>query len=236
MDENMERKDQGGFFDRLGWTFYAPSRLFEDIERGAVSWWQPCIWLALIIMLTTLISLPIQRLIMEINEPGLPDETLQKILDFWPLVAAFEVISSPIAVILVALVTGLIGYLLIKVIATNPTFKKFFTLYLYASIVGSAGGLLSILVVRFMKGLQSIQSSEDAVFSIGLSFLAPPENKFLEAIFMNIDLFAIWALVIIAMGLTHIFKMPRNLTILCVIPFWLFGVVMFLLKGIFHTG
>lgn len=236
MDENMDRNGQGTFLERLGWTFYAPSRLFHDIERGSVSWWQPCIWLILISMLTTIISLPIQRLIMEMNESGLPEETLQKILEFWPLVAVFAVFSSAIAVLVVALVTGLIGYLLISMIATHSTFKRFFTLYLYASIVGSAGGLLSILIVRFMRGVQSIRSPEDAIFSIGLAFLAPADNKLLEAVFMNTDLFAIWALVIVAMGLMHIFKMPRNLAILCIVPFWLLGVVMFLLRGIFQTG
>lgn len=230
MAENPERKNEGAFFERLGWVFYAPSRVFDDIERDAVSWWQPWIWLGLLNMFATVISLPIQRLILEMNIQELPEETLQKILEYWTLIGVFEVVSAPIAAILVALVTGLIGYILISILATNSKFKQFFTLYLYASIVAAAGSLLSILIVRFVKGMESIRVPDDAVFSIGLSFLAPPESKLLGAVFSSIDLFAIWALVVVALGLMHIFKMSRNQAICCVIPFWLISVVMLMFK------
>jgi hypothetical protein len=230
MDENMERKNTGGFFERLGWIFYAPSRVFEDIETGAVTWWQPWIWVGLLNMMAAYIFLPIHRLMMEMNFQELPEETLYKMLDYWSIIAAFEVISAPIAVMLVALVTGAIGYILISILTTHSSFKKFFTLYLYASIVGSIGGLLSVLVVRFTKGLETIRAPEDAAFSIGLSFLAPLENKLLEALCKSIDLFAIWALVIIALGLMHVFKLTRNQAILCVIPFWLISIVMLMFK------
>jgi hypothetical protein len=231
MDENMGRDTATGFFDRLGWIFYAPARVFQDIERGAVSWWQPLIWLGLINMLITLISLPIRRLFMEMNVQELPEETLEKLIEFWSLIAAFEVLSAPIAVFLVALIISLIGYIFVNFVATHSSFKQFFTLYLYANIIGSAGGLVSILVVRFGKGLQAIRSPEDADFSIGLGFLAPPENTFLQAVYASIDLFAIWALVVIVLGLMHIFKMTRNQAIGCTLPFWLMSVlVVFLLK------
>jgi hypothetical protein len=230
MDENMGRDTSTGFFDRLGWIFYAPSRVFQDIERGAVSWWEPLIWLGLLNMLITFISLPIQRLMLEMNDQGLPEELLEKLIEFWPLVATFEVISAPIVVLLVAFITGLIGYIFVSIIAAQSSFRQFFTLYLYASILGTAGGLLSILVVRFGKGLQTIRSPEDAVFSIGLNFLAPSDNVLLEAVFSSIDLFAMWALVVVALGLMHVFKMTRNQAIGCVVPFWLMSIAMLLLK------
>jgi hypothetical protein len=234
MDENMGKENSTEFFDRLGWIFYAPGRVFQDIERGAVSWWQPLIWLGLLNMLTTFISLPIRRLMLEMNINELPEEMLEKLIEFWSLIAAFEVVSAPIGVFLVSLVTALIGYIFINIVAAQSSFKQFFTLYLYAGIIGNVGGLLSILVVRFGKGLQAIRSPEDAVFSIGLNSFAPSDNAVLEAVFSSLDLFTIWALVIVAMGLMHIFKLTRNQAIGCVLPFWLMSVLVLLIFKLFQ--
>jgi len=231
MDDNMERTGSSGFFDRLGWIFYAPSRVFDDIERGAVSWWQPWIWLGLISMLVAFLSLPVQRLVMQLTAEDYPGEMFQKILDHWSLIAAFQIISAPVTVLLLFLVTGLIGYIFISLISSGSSFKRFFTLYLYAGIVESVGGLLSILIVRFLRGLPEIRGPEDAAFSIGLGFLAPPESKLMGAVFSSFDLFAVWGLVLIALGLMHIFKMTRNQAVACVIPFWLMSVIMLLFRG-----
>jgi hypothetical protein len=236
MNENIGSETATGFFDRLGWIFYAPGRVFHDIERGAVSWWQPLIWLGLFHMLIAIVSLPIRRLLLEMNIQELPEDLLEKLIEYWSLLAVFEVITSPIAIFLVVLITGSIGYIFISIVAAKSNFKQFFTLFLYASIIGTVGGLLSMLVVRFVKGLQTIRSAEDATFSFGLGFLAPPDNALLEAVYTSFDLFAIWSLVIVALGLMHIFKMTRNQAIGCTLPFWLMSVVVVLLFSLFRGG
>jgi hypothetical protein len=119
----------------------------------------------------------------------------------------------------------LIGYILVSILATHSDFKRFFTIYLYSSIVASAGALLSVLIVRYVRGLETIREVQDATFSFGLGFLAISDNRFIQVILRSLDLFNIWFLVLVAMGLMYVFKMERNHAIMCVIPFWILTVL-----------
>ncbi|NIM20757.1 MAG: hypothetical protein GTO51_11115 [Candidatus Latescibacteria bacterium] len=226
MNNEVESGGVGGFFSRFSWIFYSPSRVFEDIERGAVGWWQPYIWLGVINLIVAYISIPVQRAIMLLNPRNLPEETLEQGIESFERFATFGIVVAPIAVLVTALITALIGYVLVSILATNANFKRFFTIYLYSSIVANVGYLLSVLIVVYVKGIETIRTTQDAAFSFGLGFLAPPENKFLGACFRSLDLFAIWALVIVGMGLVQVFKMTRNQAIWCVVPLWLISVVM----------
>ncbi len=244
MDEDRGYEDQvmkpengkdrlGAFVSRLGWIFYSPSRVFADIERDAVSWWEPWIWLGLLNIIIAYISIPIQLAVTRLNPRDLPEETLEQTIESMEQFGIFGVVAAPIVILIVSLITGLIGYVLVSILSAESSFKRFFTVYLYSSIVASFGVLISVLIVRYFKGLETIRTAQDASFSFGLGFLASPDDRFLKAFFQSLDLFGIWSLVLIGMGLMHIFKMTRNHAVICVIPLWLLGVLMMVIGTLF---
>lgn len=245
-DLNAENKDKmvgdggsGGinaFFSRAAWIFHSPGRVFADIGWGAVSWWQPFIWFSLINMVVAYLSMPITLAVTRLNPNNLPQETLQNTLEKMEQFGLVGVMATPVILLIVSLIVSMIGYILVSIMSTESSFKKFFTLFMYSAIVSSLTGFLSVMIVRFFRGVETIRSAADGSISFGLGFLAPPDSRFLEAVFKSFDLFSIWSLVLIAMGLMYIFKMTRNQAIICVIPLWLIGVVMLVIGSMFGSA
>jgi hypothetical protein len=246
VDSNDEYQDQqmvdggsGGinaFFSRAASIFISPSRVFADIERGRVSWWQPFIWFAVINMVVAYLSIPITLAVTRLNPNNLPQETLQDTVEKIEQFGLVGVVLTPVLILIMALIVSMIGYILVSIMSADSSFKKFFTLFMYSTIVASLTSFLSVIIVRFFRGVETIRSTADGSISFGLGFLAPPDNRFLEAIFKSFDLFSIWSLVLVAMGLIYIFKMTRNQAIICVIPLWLIGVVMLVIGSLFGNA
>lgn len=224
------------FFSRAASIFISPSRVFADIEQGRVSWWQPFVWFAVINMVVAYLSIPISLVVTRLNPNNLPPETLQDTVEKIEQFGLVGVVLTPVMILIMALIVSMIGYILVSIMSAESNYKKFFTLFLYSSIVASLTSFLSVIIVRFFRGVETIRTAADGSISFGLGFLAPPDNRFLEAIFKSFDLFSMWSLVLIAMGLVYVFKMTRNQAIICVIPLWLIGVVMLVIGSLFNSG
>lgn len=214
---------EGNLFSRLCWAFVSPTRLYADINRAAI-WWQPWFWVSVIGMLGLYVTAPVTRAVMNLNLGGQDPEQLRKtieVMDKYSLVGYFIV---PVAVLLQALIVSGIGYVVLSIIITQSTFKKYFTLYLYSNIIVSVGAVVSTLLVR-ARGVDSIQNIRDATVSFGLDFLVPEGHAFLEAAAASINVFSVWSFVIIAMGLMHLFRATLHQAILAVIPLWLVNMI-----------
>ena len=209
-----------GFFNRLLWVFHSPSKLFADIRDDKATWWQAWIWLSLIGVVAAYFLLPVSMIVIELNDTGLPVDQVDAQLDFLEKWGTALLATTPVTVLVQALIVFGLGYILVSILSANASFKKFFTIGLYASIIANCASVLNLIVVR-MKGLDTIQSAYDAEFSVGLSFLAPEDGLLLKSLFSSFELFTIWALVVVAMGLMQVFEMSRKHAVICVIPLWL---------------
>lgn len=220
------------FFNRFVWIFVSPSRVFADIREERVSWWQPWVWLSIMYVIIGVFSLPIQRVLLELNEQGLTAEQLDQQLRMMDKFGLVQVASTPfVALALGAAVAG-ITYVLVSIISSQATFKKYFTITLYSGLVAGAAQIISVAIVR-ARGLDTIRSADDAMVSVGLRFLAPENNTVLKALFSSFEFFSLWSLFLIGMGLVHVFGMSRGQAILCVIPWWIIFFAMTLVGQIF---
>jgi hypothetical protein len=214
-----------GFVNRLIWIFVSPSRVFEDIRRDTVSWWQPWVWQSIFYVAAGYLSLPVQRAVAALNRDGLPadqlDQQLELIDRFWWL----QLTGTPPVLLLVGAALAGLTYVLVTILSPTAKFKQYFTITLYASIIGSISMLLSAVLVR-MRGVETIRTAMEAQVSLGLGFLAPEGNPVLFAVLSSIEVFAIWSLVVLGMGLVKVFDMSRNQAIACVIPWWIIYVIM----------
>lgn len=215
--------EEGNFLTRFYWVIFSPLKLYSAVAARP-SWWQPYLWVSIISVINAAIFFPIQMAIMRLNPSNLPEETLQKTLEGMEKFHYLNFLSTPIVILIAALLFSLVGYILVSILAEKATFKKFFCIYLYASIVVTIGLLLSTMVVR-VRGVDSIRSASDAKFSLGLGFLVPPEHRYLEAIFSTLDVFSIWFYILIAVGLMKVFQMTRRAAIVALIPIWLVNLV-----------
>jgi len=219
------------FVNRFLWIFSAPGKVFDHVTEGKASWWQPWIWLSIISALTAYLSMPAQRVVVELNPGNIPAERLQQQLEMMDKYGYIQLLAIPIIILVVALIVGGLSYILVSILSEKADFKKFFTIYFYGGIVASLSGLLGVIMVK-IKGIETIRVPEDAQFAISLGFLAPADGVLIKSILSGIEFFSLWALAVIAMGLTRVFDMPRNHAIYCVIPMWVLGVILILIDGL----
>ncbi|MFQ5512398.1 MAG: YIP1 family protein [Candidatus Krumholzibacteriia bacterium] len=213
----------GTLFSRLVWTLQSPRLLFDDI-KGGVHWWEPWMWVSIVNMIIAYISVPIQLQLVRLNPRGVSAEQLQQTVEQMEKFGFLGVITTPVVILITGLIIAGVSYLVVSVLADTSSFKKFFTIYLYASIVSSLGLLVGTLLTR-MKGVENIHAPEDAVASFGPALLLSPGHKILYPILSSLDAFYIWFYVLLAMGVSHVFGVTRRAAILAVIPLLLLFVL-----------
>ncbi len=214
-------------FRRIGWIFTSPTRVFDDVREGRVSWWQPWLFVSAIYVLVGWLSLPIQRVLVELNPRGIDPDQLDRQLEMMERFAPVQIVATPG----VMLVTGFIGagvtYALVSLLAREASFRRYFTITWYASIVASLSQLISVLVVR-QRGLDVIEGPRDAMVTASLRFLAP--DGIAGALLGTIELFTIWSLVLIGLGVVRVFDLSPRRAALVVLPWWLMAAATSLLS------
>ena len=221
MNEKVVPESSGGFLPRLLWTFQSPSKLYDDIAVGAAHWWQPWVWLSLINGVTAYLSIPVQIQLASLNLGNVSDEQLQQQLDGMEKFGFLSVISVPVFMLITSLIIVGITYLVLSVLAEEARFKKYFTLYLYASLVSSVGYLLST-VLTTMKGIENIRSIEDASSPLGPAVLVPAGHKILHTILTtSLDAFQVWFYLVLWAGVAHVFNLSKRSAVFVVVPVWL---------------
>jgi len=204
------------FFQRIGWIFVSPSRVFDDIREGRVSWWQPWIVVSVVYLAVGYFSLPVQRTLVALNPKNIDPDLIDKQIDMMNRFGLIQVLSTPLLMLLVGGIVAGIAYALVTILANESSFRKFFALTWYASIVASVAQVISVAAVR-ARGLDAIESVSDTSVSASLKFLASGPG-ILQSLLSTVELFAIWSLVLVGMGLMRIFGLSRGQAIAAVIP------------------
>lgn len=220
------------FFNRFVWILVSPSRVFDEIKEGAVSWWQPWLWVSIIYTIVGYFSLPVQRAVLELNPRGTPPDQLDQQIELMDKFGVVQLLATPVVFLVLGLIVAGLAYILVSILSEKASFKKFLTLQFYAGIISALSGIVTVLVVR-MRGVETFRVAEDAQFSIGLGFLAPENGGLLKAVLGSVEFFAVWSLVIVAMGLMQVFDMQRKQAVICVIPIWLMSVLALALGNFF---
>jgi Yip1 domain len=207
------------FLNRLVWIFVSPHRVFDDIKERRVSWVQPWILASLFYMLVTWIMMPIQAALLEINAE-LTAEQIDQQLEVMDRFGFMWIILAPAGALLITVVMAGLSYIAVTMASRAATFKQYLTLSFYTGIVAMVGQLISSIIVR-VRGLDVIEAPADAQVSLSLRVLAPEGNAVLRGLMGSIEFFALWSLVLVAMGLMRIFGMSRGQSIGVAVMLWI---------------
>ncbi|HXV13045.1 MAG TPA: Yip1 family protein [Candidatus Krumholzibacteria bacterium] len=205
------------FLIRLGWIFTSPGRVFDDIRERRVSWVQPWLISSAIYALITWIAMPIQRAILEVH-PDLTTEQIDQQIEMMDSFGFMWVILAPAGALIITFVMAGLSYIAVTMASRAANFKQYLTLSFYTGIVGMMGQLVSALVIR-ARGLENITGPEDGQMALSLRAIAP-DNAALRGLYGSIEFFAIWSLVLVAMGLMRIFGMSRGASIAVAVVLW----------------
>lgn len=206
--------------NRYVWIFVSPSRVFANIREGRAPWWQPWLFVSAVGIVLGYFALPIQRELVVLNPSGMSPEQLEQQIDWITRFGWLQVLAAPLYALLAAVIMTGVTYILVSMMSEKASFSKYFAIMFYASCVAIMAQVVSTFVVR-MRGVSAIRSADDAQATLSLGYIFNPDGAVLRGLMDSVEVFGVWSLILVAMGLIHVFEISRNRALAVVIPLWL---------------
>ncbi|HEX5131726.1 MAG TPA: YIP1 family protein [Candidatus Krumholzibacteria bacterium] len=210
----------------------APNRVFDDIREGRVGWKQPWLLVSIPYMLVTYLSLPIQRVLVELNDKNLTPDQLDKQLEIMDKLSFLWVLMAPLGVLAVTLVLAGVSYLVVTMMSERATFKQYLSLSLFTGIIGIIGQFIAIVMLR-LRGIDQIMTADDARISFSLRVFAPAGSPVLKGFLGSFEFFTLWGFVVLVLGLSRVFGLRRGQAIAVLVPIWIIYVGMLVAGEVF---
>ncbi len=129
-------------------------------------------------------------------------EKQQQILGIQLAIQRFTFAFYPVLLLLAALVTGLIMLIVNAISSGDGNFKRFFALAMNLALVNWGVGYLVIGVIAYLRGPESFSNPRDLGSVLpNLGWLVPAAPMKVGVFLGSIGPFAIWSLVLLALGM-----------------------------------
>ena len=217
-------------------TFVAPSKTFTDLRRSA-SWWLPWLLGAIVnlcfiytvdqkvgfrqVVDNQLRMQPKQAARLESLPKDQQEANLQIQTKFW---RGFSYVGPIVGLLFYLIVAGVLFGTFKFAANADMQFKTMYALVVFAWLPQIFVALLA--VVSLMAGVNSegfmIQSP--AATSLG-AFIDPTTSPALFALLSSVDIFTLWSLVLMAIGVTCISKVKRGTAFAIVFGWFAFWVL-----------
>ncbi|MGA2834525.1 MAG: YIP1 family protein [Terracidiphilus sp.] len=229
-------------WQRVAFTFTAPSKTFEDIKRGNRSWWLPLILVSLVGYLFFAVvatqvgihqTVENQTHLSAKAAEGMANATpeqREKALSFWVTFSEVLFIANP------AITLGWYALLSLGLMGTinfgfggRAKFGSVLAVWLYSLLpVMIIKPLLGSVVIFASGAPESFNIKNFAPTNVG-AFLNPLEtNTAVYALLTSLDVMQIWSLVLLAIGTAAVAGVKRSSGYIAVFGWWviivLFGV------------
>ena len=186
---------------------FAPRGVFEE-QRDKPTFWLPWIVLSVLFAVVTVIGLPVTlqmaRLGAEAKGQPFPAsaESITRII---------AVVGTPIGLLIGVLIGAVVLYLVVMVTGAQARFKGLMTVSLFVAPITLIQTLVTTVALK-MRGVETIQTLADARLTFGLDNLVSAEyaeaHRAIAAVLRGIGPFEIWALVVTAIALAALEKVP----------------------------
>ncbi len=227
-------------WQRVANTFTAPSKTFQDIERGHRSWWLPFVLLTIVSYLffaAVYQRIGIQQAVE--NQIRLSPKAQERLDQLSPeqrqaqaristYITQGVFIASPGLMLAGAalLSLGLMGTVNFA-FGGRAKYGSIFAVWLYAWLPGAIKTLLGIAVIYAGVAPESFNLKNFAPTNLG-AFLDPGStNKALYSICTSLDIVTIWTLVLLGMGAAMVAGIKRSSGYMAVFGWW----ILFVLVG-----
>jgi hypothetical protein len=235
----VEEAARLGPFSRLTGTLLSPGETFVDINRKPT--WIAPILIAIIVAVAFSFFydwkvkpdyLEITRQQMKARVRGgemPPEETIKRAADLTSKINwVYAIVFPPIGYLFLAGVFAL-GMLLMQ---AQTTFKKILSVVAWA---GTSVGIVSTIVVTASVMIRETDSLKDVPWyyasrytATNLAAILSPESPVLKALTGSLDVFSIWRLILLSIGLAAIAgsrKITTRKTATLVVALWVLGIL-----------
>jgi hypothetical protein len=209
--------------ERLIDTFIAPRKTFEDIRRNA-SWWVP--WLISAVFTLAMAFVIVQK----VDIPHLVERRLEQSkmaqarMEQMTPAQKEQMVSLQTTIVklqyyfrpLVLLVIGLVGAAILLGVfnfgfAAEISFPQALAVTFYASLPGVVRSILVMVSLLVSADPSGIDPDINPIATNPAFFMDREANKFLYGLASGLDVFAIWTLILTAIGFAAVAK-NRKLT------------------------
>jgi len=220
-------------WQRVACTFTAPSKTFEDIQRGNKSWWMPFLITVLAsYVLFAAITVKVgwgqvaENVIHQnakseekmAQSPPDQREMAMKITQY-SIEGAFA--AAPVFILIMGALISLVFWGTINfVFGGKSTFGSVFTVWMFAGLPGIIKALLGTVAIFAGGAPESFNLANFAPTSIG-AFLNPLEtNAALYKLATAMDITSIWCMVLLGIGIAAVAGVKRNSGYIAVFGWW----------------
>jgi hypothetical protein len=145
---------------------------------------------------------------------------------FAKIFSQFGFVFVPIGILLASLVQALIMLIANAATHGDGNFKKYFALSINVSIVGAGLAQLVLGIIVLVRGAGSFETVSAVTSSIpGLGLLSNGHGA-MAAFLGTINIFSVWSIVLLALGMTGVGRISR-------VPAWVTAIIMLLLTAAF---
>lgn len=204
-------------WQRVGNTFLAPSKTFEDIRRGNNSWWLPFLISVLFTyMLFAAITLKVGWTQVATNNMAMNPKQAQRLEGLTPeqraqglkIAGIFtEVITAanPVVILIFTSIVSLLLWGTINfVFGGKATFPQIFAVNMYAMLPKIVVPILACAAIFAGLAPESFNLNNMAATNVAYFLSIQDTNKALYAVLSQIDIVAIWAAIILSIGIAKV--------------------------------
>ncbi|MGC9158481.1 MAG: YIP1 family protein [Terracidiphilus sp.] len=225
-------------WQRVVFTFTAPTRTFADIERGNRSWWLPFLLLAaasyiLCAAITFRIGWgQVAGNILRLDPQAqaqmqqLPPEQLQRIRRIALYSTEGSMLASPLLTLagIAVLSLGLWGTINF-VFGGRATYGGVFAVWMYAGLPGIVKMLLGTIAILAGAAPESFNLKNFAPTNVG-AFLDPlATHRALYVLATSVDAVTLWTMVLLGMGTAAVAGLKRGSGWMAVFGWWVLWVL-----------
>lgn len=197
-----------------------PSEVFDRLRENP-SYLLPLVFVAFGGILLEMDTRPMIELLLVRTAPkDIPVEQLQQGLVYFKKMHFFGLIASPLLLLLKWAATALLLFLITVLIEGRGTYRKALSLVSFSSVILLLQAWYSRMIVH-LKGMEALKSPWDLDPPIGLSLLLPGLNPGWSTFFNTFNLFEVWFVFLLILGLSSMENISRKKAAMAVIPLWL---------------
>ena len=218
-----EEKPMGGAAKVLN-LFFEPKKVFESL-RIKPTWLVPFIIISLLgigFFYTTYPYIMNQQVERIRDNDRIPEEQKQTIIDKMTENShppVWQLFLAPAGTIVTLALVALILFFVFNVIlGGDSTFRRVFSVYCYSSLIGIPTMIVKYPLIMLKKDI-NVQTS------LALLLSADSKNSFLYSVLSSFDIFTIWQVILLALGMGIIYRFSTKKSFSAVLVLWIIWVL-----------
>lgn len=226
-----EEKPMGGA-SKVFNIFFEPRKVFESL-RARPTWLVPFIIVTLLVIASTYLTFPyiMKAQVERIEEmENIPEARRNAIIEEMEQIRqppAWQVAIIPVFSLFFLVVFSAVLFFVFNVLMGGDSgFRNVLSVYSYSGLV-----MIPALIVKLP--LIIMKESVNVQTSLALLPFANPDNRFLYSVLSGFDIFSLWEVILISLGLGVVYKLSTTKAFTAVVILW---VLLILVKSGLSSG